>query len=307
MALTSYNDQVNQKPSVLDAILLQGASSTPFLQWLDRGQKISAPKHSWILDTYRRPTDNANLEITDISEDTKDTKYMKDNVVQIIKNEFGISLEENDNAKYGQKEWAYRIGKVGKEHAMDIEYALLGLHNDSVEDGYTEGSDTTPSKMAGLFHYIDNKKDYSDSNGNPTDLTYDRLNEIIEMIWNNADIDNESFMLVCGTGLKRTINSFAKDYFRWQQNPNRKFDPTLYVITTDFGDIKVKIHRLFNNPKLKNYLLVGQLNKADIRFKIPTFFKELPTSKTARFGRYYTSLTLEVKEPTMFAFAKGLK
>jgi len=306
MPLTSYNNTINQKPSVLDAILLQGATSTPFLQWFGRGQKISAPKHSWILDRYRKADANAQLEVTDLSENTTDTKYMRDNVVQIIKNEFGLSWEEDDNAKYGEKEWAYRVAKVGKEHTMDIEYALLGLHNDSVEDGYTEMTDTTPAKMAGIFHYIENKKDYSDS-GNPTSLTYDRLNEIIEMVWNNADIDNETFTLVCGTGIKRTINSFASDYFRWQQNPDGKFDPTLYVITTDFGDIKVKIHRLFNNDKLKDKILVGQLDSADIRFKIPTKFSEVPTSKTAKFGRYYTSLTLEVKEPDMFAFAKGLK
>ncbi len=307
MPLTSYNNTVNQKPSVLDAIILQGASSTPFLQWFGRGQKISAPKHSWILDTYRQAKANANLEVTDIDEDTQDTKYMKDNVVQIVKNEFGLSWEENDNAKYGEKEWAYRVAKVGKEHAKDLEYALLGLHNDSVEDPYTEGTASQPAKMAGIFHYIDNKKDYADSNGNPTDLTYDKLNELIEMIWNNADIENESFMLICGTALKRKINSFAGDYFRWMQNPDGKFDPTLYVITTDFGDIKVKIHRLFNTDKLKDKILVGQLNEADIRFKIPTKFEEVPTSKTAKFGRYYTSLTLEVKNPSMFAFGKGLK
>jgi len=46
MALTSYDSTVNQKPSVLDAILLQGATSTPFLKWFGKGAKISAPKKS---------------------------------------------------------------------------------------------------------------------------------------------------------------------------------------------------------------------------------------------------------------------
>ena len=307
MPLTSYNSTIGQKPSVLDAILLQGVSSTPLLQWLGRGEKISAPKHSWILDKYDAPKENANVEVSDLEENTKNTKYMKDNVVQIIKTEFGISYEEDDNAKYGEKEWPYLVGKKGKEHAKDIEYALLGLHNDNVTDGYTEGSDTTPAKMAGLFHYIDNTKDYKDSDGNPTQLTYDRLNELIEMIWQYTDIEDPSFMLICGSGIKRTINGFAKDYFRWFQSDNGKFDPTLYVVTTDFGDIKVKIHRLFNDDKLKDKILIGKLNEADIRFKIPTRFEEPPTSKTAKFGRYYTSLTLEVKRPDYFAFGSGLK
>lgn len=306
MALTTYTNTVNQKPSVLDAILIQGSTATPFLKWFGRGQKISAPKHSWILDKYRKAEDNANLEITDINENTTDTKYMKSNVVQIIKNEFGLSLEDNDSAKYGEKEWAYRVAKVGKEHLLDIEYALLGLGNDSVEDTYTEPTDSDPARMAGIFHYISGT-DYSDSNGNPTALTYDRLNEMLEKVWENVDLEDDSFTLVCSPALKRTINSFAGDYFRWQQNPDGKFDPTLYVITTDFGDIKVKLHRLFSNSKLSDRILIGQLDGADIRFKIPTNFSQPPTSKTAKFGRYYSSLTLEVKEPDLFTFGKGLK
>jgi len=42
-------------------------------------------------------------------------------------------------------------------------------------------------------------------------------------------------------------------------------------------------------------------------FKIATKFSEPPTSKTAKFGRYYTSMTLEMKNPDYFACAEGLK
>jgi hypothetical protein len=153
MALLSYGNTVNQKPSVLDAIILQGVHTVPFLDWLGRGT-VAAPKHTWILDRYRDAGDNANLEITDIEENTTDTKYTKDNVVHIIKNEYGLSKMELNNAKYGEKEWSYRTAKVGKEHAKDLEYALLGLNNDSVYDTYTEGTPTTEAKMAGIFHYI---------------------------------------------------------------------------------------------------------------------------------------------------------
>jgi len=308
MALTSHQNRVNQKPSILDAIILQGVHKTPFLEWMGRGS-VAAPKHSWILDRYRDARANANLEITGLEENTTDSKYIKDNVVQIIKNDFGLSKEELKNAKYGQQEWPYRVSKEGKEHAKDLEYALLGLHNASVFDGYTEGSDTTPAKMAGIFHYIpdDHKQHYADSNGDPTELTYDKLSEILQPVWEKGGLEDESFQLTCGPTLKKAINRFAGDQYFRRVKEDKRFDPTLYELETDFGTVKVKIHRLFADPKLSDKLLIGQLNEARIMFKYMTDFEEVPTDKTAKFGRYYTSMTLEMQKPDYFACADGLK
>lgn len=307
MPLTTYNNTVNQKPSVLDAIILQGVSTTPFLDWFGRG-KLNAPKHSWFVDRYRDAQANANLEITDINENTVDTKQMLDNVTQIIKNEFGLSRKELDNARYGKKEWDYRVAKHGKEHVKDIEYALLGLHNASVFDNYTLPSDTQASKMAGIFKFVPttNRKNFKDANGNSTAFTYDKLSEILQPVWEVGGIEDESFMLVCGTNVKKAINSFAgSQYFRNLKNDN-EFDPTLYLLETDFGTIKVKMHRLFNDPKLRDKVLVGKLSEARAMFFTDTEFTEPPTSKTARFGRYYTDLTLEVQNPDYFACGEGI-
>lgn len=308
MALLSYGNTVNQKPSVLDSIILQGVYKTPFLEWMSRGS-VAAPKHSWILDRYRDAKANAQLEITDIDENTTSTKYTRDNYVQIVKNDFGISDLEMNNAKYGQQEWPYRVAKEGKEHTKDLEYAILGLHNDSVFDGYSAGSPTEAAKMAGIFHYIedDHRKDYKDSDGNPTPVTFDRISEILQPIWEKGGLEDQSFMLICGSAIKRTINTFAGDQFFRRVKEDKKFDPTLYELETDFGAVRVKLHRLFNDPKLSDAILVGQLNEARIMFHTPTKFTEPPTSKTARFGRYYTALTLEVKTPDYFACGTGLK
>ncbi|WP_456432658.1 SU10 major capsid protein [Nitratifractor sp.] len=311
MPLLSYGNMTNQKPSVLDSIILQGVHRTPFLEWMGRGS-VAAPKHSWILDRYREARENANLEVTGLEENTQDTKYMKDNVVQIIKNDFGLSKEELKNAKYGEQEWPYRVAKEGKEHTKDIEYAILGLHNASVYDGYTAGSNSTPAKMAGIFHFIEdtNRKHFDtngDGTGDKTDLTYDKLSEAIQPVWERGGLEDESFQLVCGPTLKKAINRFAGDQYFRRVKEDGKFDPTLFELETDFGTVRVKIHRLFANPKLADKLLIGQLNEARIMFKYMTDFEEVPTDKTAKFGRYYTSLTLEMARPDYFACADGLK
>jgi len=207
MALLSYGNTVNQKPSILDAIILQGVHKTPFLEWMGRGS-IAAPKHSWILDRYRDAAEN----------------------------DYGLSDEEAQNAKYGQKEWAYRTAKVGKEHAKDIEYALLGLHHNSVFDPYVAGTPTTEAKMAGIFHYIeaDHRQDYADGNGAPTDFTYDRLSEILQPIWEKGGLEDQSFQLVVSPKLKKAINRFAGDQYFRPLKDAKKFDPTLYELTPDY-------------------------------------------------------------------------
>lgn len=311
MALLSYHNQVNQKPSILDMIVLQGVHKTPFLDWISRGT-VAAPKHSWILDRYADAKENFNLEITDIDENTSDSKYMKDNVVQIIKNDYGISDEEMHNSKYGQKEWAYRTAKKGKEHAKDIEYAILGLHNTSVFDSYTAGTPTTEAKMAGIFHYVPTEhKQFFDTNGDGTgatqQFTWDMMHELIEPIWNRSGLDDESFTMVVGSTIKKSINKFAGDNYFRKVKDEKKFDPTLYELETDFGSIKVRLHRQFGDEKLRDKVFVGNLNEIRMMNKIATKFNEPPTSKTAKFGRYYTSCTVEMKQDDMFGCAVGLK
>lgn len=311
MALLSYGNQVNQKPSVLDKIILQGLHKTPFLDWCGRG-KMTGPIDSWIQDRYADAKANSNLEITDIEEDTTDTKYMKSNIAQIIKSEYGMSEEEMQNAKYGQQEWPFRTAKVGKEHAKDIEYAMLGLHNTSVFDGYTTGTATIPSLMAGIFHFVppEHRQDFDvagDGSGAAQTFTMDMLSDLIEPLWQRGALDDESFTMVVGPTIKRTINGFAGDVFFRRVKDEKKFDPTLYEIETDFGNVKVKIHRLFADPKLAEKVFVGNLNKISLMNKIATKFTQPPTSKTAKFGRYYTSCSIRMEEDDYFGCASGLK
>lgn len=307
MALTQIQNTTNQKPSVQDAIMLQGAHKTPLLDWISRG-KVTAPRHTWILDKYRKAKSNAHLEITDIEEDTQNTKYVLENAVQIIKNDFGLSDEEMSNAKYGQQSWAYEVAKQGKEHLKDLEYALLGLHHASVFDPFTVGTNSTATKMAGIFHYIENDKNTAfGTTASPLDLTYDRLSDILQPMWEDGGLEDESFHVVVSPLLKKAINRFAGDQYFRKVTGDKKFDPTLYELETDFGTVKVKMHRLFADAKLKNTLLAGQLSEAKMLTKISTYFKQPTTSKTAKFGRYYTSATLELSKTSCFACGTGLK
>lgn len=310
--LTSYNNQISQKPSILDMVIRQGVSNAPLIAMLGTGT-LTAPKHSWITDRYADAKDNANLEVSDLVETTTSTKQKTDNVAQIIKNEVGVSNREMRMSQYGQQEWQYQISKKAKEHAKDLEFALLGLGNKAVDAAPVVGTETVAPRMAGIFYYVSAANRYLPSGykaGITTTyetITMDTLHNFLEPLWEKGGMDETStFEVLCGSTIKRAIDTVAEKYII-RDSGTKKFDPTVTAIVTDFGTLNFRLHRQFSSAKLSNAMLAGQFKDSRIMYAQPTIFTEVPTSKTAKFGRFYTDATLEVKNGDMFASAFGLK
>lgn len=306
--ILSYNSGVGQKPSILDVIIKQGVSSTPILEMLG-SKSISSYKHAWISDRYRDPSANSNLEVSGLGATPISTKQKTENVCQIIKNEFGVSQRQMELSMYGEDELPYQRKKVGVEHTKDIEYAILGLNNATVFDGFVEMTATVPAKMAGIFHFIPvaHRKNFEDS-GNPTDFTYTKLCEIIEPVWRLGGLDDERFNVIVSSALKAKINSWLETSPSMRVNvPDNKYDPRVTTIATDFGNVDIIMHRLFSDPKLNDKVLVGSFSEAKLAFLTKTKLMDVKTDKTAIYERYYTDLTLEVTNSDYFACGQGLK
>lgn len=312
--ITTINNTVSQKPSIVDAIIKQGVATAPLLAMMGTGS-ISAPKHSWLNDRYRDGGDNANLELSDLVENVTPTKTKTDNVAQIIKNEVGVSRRQMDMSQYGEKEWSYQVAKVGKEHLKDIEYAFLGLGHGGANGVFTApvtGTASVAPRMGGLFYYVPNEQRYVSDGVDVADaqtfvdFTMDELHAFLEPLWLRGAMEDDTFTVMLGSQLKNKVNNFAKDYII-KQNKDHVFDPTTTEIVTDFGNVKFQLHRLFAGDALKDKLLAGKFSEAKAMYVSRTEFMDVPTSKTAKFGRYYTDVTLEVKNGDMFASARGLK
>lgn len=310
--ITTLNTQVTQKPSIVDAIIKQGVGTAPLLQMIGTGS-ISAPMHSWINDRYADAKDNAHLELTDLNENVTPTKQKNSNHAQIIKSEIGVTTRQMQMSQYGEKEWSYQVGKVGKEHLKDMEYALLGLgHTGGVESAPVVATATVAPRMGGLFYFVPNEQRYTVDGYDPMDaasykdLTMDELHAFLEPLWKRGAMEDDTFVCLLGSKLKNKVNNFAKDYII-KNSGVKTFDPTITEIVTDFGNIKFQLHRHFAGAELSDKLLAGKFKEARAMYVSQTSFKEVPTSKTAKFGRYYTDFTLEVKNSDMFASAKGFK
>ena len=309
--LTTLNTALTQKPSIVDAIIKQGVATAPILNMVGTGS-LTAPNHSWINDRYADAKDNANQELSDLDENVVPTKTKNSNVAQIIKNEVGVTKRQMEMSQYGGKEWAYQVGKIGKEHLKDIEYALLGLGNTDIESAPTQATATKAPRMAGFFYFVPNEQRYVAPNFDPADpatkvdFTLDELHNFLEPLWKRGAMEDDTFTVLLGSKLKQKVNQVAKDYII-KNNGDKKFDPTITSIVTDFGEVKFQLHRHFAGDKLSDKMLAGKFKEARAMYVSNTSFTEVPTSKTAKYGRYYSDLTLEVKNGDMFASAKGWK
>ena len=311
--LTARLNTVAQKPSIVDAIIKQGVSTAPILAMIGTGS-IGAPKHSWINDRYRDAEDKASLELTDLDESITSTKAASENVAQIVKNEVGVTTRQMAMSQYGEKEWPYQVAKIGKEHLKDMEYAFLGLgHAGGVESAPVEMTDAIPARMGGFFHFVPAEQRYVPDGVDTADpltfvdLSMDELHAFLEPLWLRGAMEDDTFTVLVGSALKNKINNFATDYLVKRASGEATFNPTIQEIVTDFGTVKFQLHRLFAGDALKDKMLAGKFGEARAMYIDQTSFTDVPTSKTAKFGRYYTDATLEIKNGDMFASGKGWK
>ncbi|TEY00966.1 DUF5309 family protein [Campylobacter sp. US33a] len=320
MALTSsgftapMTKNVKLRSSVYETIIQVGPDETPILSKIGTSSVTNPLLHSWLTDTLAKPKQNKNLEITGLTEVTKNTVQKTSNATQIFKTEAMVSDSLLKARQYGGNEMAYQMGKKAKEHKLDIEYALFGLGRDSdtkvsVFKEYVQANESVEGEMAGMFYYIaKDAKSFSDRRrgnvlafdengdwtGNATELTEDKLNQILQSIWDKGVTAKDVFV---GADLKAAINRIA----------TRILGNEKTSIETDFGVVNFHLHRMLSKENnLADYLIAGDFSFMKHGLYIPTKISEVPTDKTALAKRIFTQGTLEVRNADAFAIAVGL-
>lgn len=311
--ITSYNNGVSHKPSIIDSIIKQGVATAPIIEMLGT-KHISNFQHSWITDRYRDAVDNAKLEISDLGTLPTPTKQKTSNICQILTNEFGVSERQKHMSQYGEDELPYQRAKVGIEHVKDLEYAVLGLGNTSIYDSPKAMTATVKARMGGLFYFVpaEHRKDYDtdagDNSSGLTDFTLTHLHELLEPIWKRGGIEDETFKVYMGNTLKNKVNGWldAMPHLRHYVK-DKSISPLITKIETDFGTIDINLHRLFAGDALKDKILAGKFDEAKLCYLTETNIEPVSTSKTATYERYYTDATLEITNADYFACASGLQ
>jgi len=315
MAILTTNSgvSVGNKPSVLDLVKLQGAFDTPLFSSFTSG-KCSNIIHSWITDKLRAYGDNAQTEISDTTDYSDGSKVLNTNTTQIFTTDVKVSKSQEATSTYGAKSLQHELMKGSKEHAKDIEFALLGLGNTTIFTDYVARiANTTAGRMAGIFKFI---PDANSINVTGTDvsrapdadlvLSYDVFQSILEPIWQEG---GEATSVYTGPALKKVINQFDAGNAVVSRviNDSTNYDPRITKVSTDFGIVDVKLHRYFIAANaLDKTILAGDFKTCTTRNLITTDLESISNSDTATVKRYYTECTLEVLNPDLIASGHGL-
>lgn len=333
MAITSTEFQspatqrVGLIPSVYDKIILVGANDTPIMSMIGTSV-VKGITHSWITDTLKKPSKNAQLEISSFVGDQKSTKQQNTNATQIFTTDIMVSQTMQEVATYGGKELENEVAKATKVHKLDIEYAILGLGRDtsakvSVLKAPQIREAAKPGEMAGLFYYAaKGETAFKDKNGRKEQgniiafgscdgnkwgvgdcvtLTEDVLHQVLQRVWESGATPKDIFI---GAELKKALNKMASRQFS-----NEKFiNSSVVSLDTDFGKVNFRLHRFLSKEYgLEDCLIAGDFSYAKMGLLKPTFLSDVSTDKTAIAKRYYTEGCLEVRNADAFAIGVGLK
>lgn len=205
---------------------------------------------------------------------------------------------------------------------------------------FRSGDGTDPSdasQMAGIFHFLANTgltqaavnastfrdlTDFTnkwlgnirafdttgDLTGNASVIDRKHINELIRKIADyGVKPTGGAFDLYCGGDLLETITDMYKETRRGSMT-DKEVGYQVETIVTPFGKARVHYHTDFNEENgLDDALLVGNFSYLQKSFLTDTFKEKPTTSATAELIRYYSDMTLAVRNAYAFAGAFGLK
>ncbi len=323
---TNAGVSVGNKPSILDLVKLRGAWDTPLFSSFKSGKAVQI-NHSWLTDTLRAYKDNAQVEISDTTDYSAGSKVLNTNTMQIFTTDVKVSKSQEATATYGAKALQHELMKSAKEHALDIEYALLGLGNQTstvtnlglFADYTARIANSTAGKMAGIFRWIPAANRINVAGGvdvtvgtvddiadSDAVLDYDMFQSILLPMWQEGGMATAVYT---GPTLKKEINRFDAGNAIVSRviNDSNNFDPRITRVSTDFGIVDVKLHRFFIPANgLDKAILAGDFTTCTVRNLIATNVENVSNSDTATVKRYYTECTLEVLNPDLISCALGL-
>lgn len=281
MALTQYGGTA--KTFDLTKLITNiSPSDTPILTRIGNAGKASQVVHHWEEDELPQPIDNAQVEgaayeVTDPGETS-----LRDNVCQIFRRGFGVTDTNMAIKRYNMNnKLAYEMQKAMKVLGMDQERAILR----NVKK--VTGNNNSPRKMAGLPYYITTNK--LANAGTPRDLTYDLLNDALEMTYKaGGDPD----IIVASPRNKRILSMLLPlSTNKTQKAESKRLVATIDVFEGDFGVQRVVTDRWL--PDTDVYLLSTEY--MGMSYLRPFSKKELPKDKDATEQIIIGENTLEVR------------
>lgn len=274
-------DAIGNREDLSDVVTNISPMDTLFLSRFGK-TKATNTYHEWTTDSLASTTDNAQVEGSDYVFTKAAARTRTGAYVQYFYTPVEVSDAQRAMNPAGvDDEFAYQMAKKMKEHARDIEVALVTGTGNS-------GASGTARRLKGVLNWISTNNTTGTGTGNET-LTETMFNDTLQNIWTNGGSPASAY---AAGGQKRAISAFTAGSTKFTTVTDKELTAGVDVYDSDFGRIKIYLHRWMDTDKIA--ILTDDLWK--IAMYIPTHKTDVAKVGSATRAVVETYLTLEARQ-----------
>lgn len=198
--------------------------------------KATQPYHQWLNDSLRTVGTNAQVEGFTPTYAARTRPTRTGNYTQIISSEVEVTDTERETQQAGFADrYAYELEKGMTEWVDDAEYALM-------RGGLASGTGSAARFMRGLKVAVTTVV----TSQSGVSLSETILNDYFNNSWTNSRVFPDEIYV--GGTLKRRISGFTAGTTKFTKVEDKRLINTNSVYESDFGVVKILLHRYINLP-----------------------------------------------------------
>lgn len=284
-------DAVGNREDLSDVLTNISPTETPMLSRFGK-VKAKGTYHEWLTDSLATAASNAAIEGYDYSFSKVASRTRTGAYTQIFQTPVEVSDSQRAVDTAGlEDEFAYQMAKKMKEHARDIEYALINATGNS-------GGSGTPRTLKGVLSWITTNVETGTGTGSE-DLTSTMLDDALQSAWDQGGNPETAY---ANGWQKRKISALTTSNTRNINADMKEVVIGIDVYDSDFGRIKIVPDRFMTTSVVA--LLQNDLWKlAELR---PTKKVDVAKIGSATRAVIETELTLESRNEAGSAQITGL-
>ncbi len=238
----TYDDAVRRE-SLLGVITNITPTETRLYSSLAR-TSTSNTYHEWPVDTLNAAAANAAVEGEDAGAGGQTNPTRSGNITQIIKKVYEVTDTERavDSAGFADRK-AYEMGKAMKEWKNDAEFALM-------RGSIASGNNSVARQMKGVKNWISTNS----TSQSGVSLSETILNNYFQLVYESGGEVDEVFVPAT---LKRRISGFTGGATKNIDAEDQRLVNSVDVYESDFGVVRINLHRHVSVSGDTNYDLVG--------------------------------------------------
>lgn len=243
MANVFSYDSGARKESLLNIITNISPEEDSLLKDLGKSS-ASNTLHEWVTDTLKTPAAQTIVEGSDATYANRTNPTRVTNQTQIVRIDLGVSDSERArNYPSFKDRYAYEMDKAMTEWNNDAEFNLL-------RSTLATGTGSATRTMTGLKASITTVA----TSQSGVSLSETMLNDYVQNAWNQGGRPTDIYV---GARLKRRISGFTANTTRFTEAPTKTLVNVVDQYVSDFGVLRVKLHRYMTVSGDTNYDLIG--------------------------------------------------